>query len=157
MQKFFFKDDGFIPNSRFPVLVNRKVVSFRGMDASEAEAMVKEYGLKTGWKQEWLWKVYKRPHYHSTTHEALVVYSGSATLRLGGHRLGKLAQVSFGDIIVIPAGVAHQAMERTKDFQVFGLYPVGAKPWDLLFCRKKERAIALPNLAQLGEPPDFTL
>ena len=101
--------------------------------------------------------MYKRPHYHSTTHEALVVYSGSATLRLGGHRLGKLAQVSFGDIIVIPAGVAHQAMERTKDFQVFGLYPVGAKPWDLLFCRKKERAIALPNLAQLGEPPDFTL
>lgn len=158
MQKFFFKDDGFIPNSRHPVIINRRAISFLGMDAKEAEAMLKEdCPFKTGWKLEWLWKVYKRPHYHSTTHEALVVFSGSATLRLGGHRVGKLVKVSQGDTIVIPAGVAHQAMERSKDFQVFGFYPTGAKPWDLLFCRKKEREAALPNIAKLGQPPAFVL
>ena len=155
MRKFFLRDDGFIPNSNFPVLLNREVVSFHGMDASKAEVKLKEIGLKTGWRLEWLWRVYKRPHYHSTTHEALVIYSGDATLRLGGHRLGKLVNVYSGDSIVIPAGVAHQAMERSDDFQVFGLYPVGAKPWDMLYCKKKEREIALPNLALLGKPPEF--
>jgi uncharacterized protein YjlB len=157
MTKLFFQDDGFIPNSKFPVLINRKAINFLSMDASEAEAMLKERGLKTKWKLEWLWKVYKRPHYHSTTHEALVVFQGSATLRLGGHRLGKLVKVKEGDAIVIPAGVAHQAMERSNDFLVFGFYPVRSKPWDLLFCRKKERAISLPNLTRLGKPPDFVL
>lgn len=155
MGRFFFEDDGFIPNSRFPVLVHRSVLSFESMDASKAEATLKK--RIQGWNVEWLWRVYKRPHYHSTTHEALVVYRGGATLRLGGHRLGKLVKVSKGDAIVIPAGVAHQSTRRTQDFLVFGLYPVGAKPWDLLFCRKRERAISLPNLALLHEPPDFTL
>ncbi len=157
MKKLFFEDDGFIPNSRFPVILTRNMVKLRGMNATEAKATLKKRALKTGWNLEWLWKVYKRPHYHSTTHEALVVYQGSATLRLGGHRLGKLVKVSQGDAVVIPAGVAHQAMERTKDFLVFGFYPVGARPWDLLFCRKKEREIALPNLALLKEPSDFAL
>ena len=86
-----------------------------------------------------------------------MVFQGSAILRLGGHRLGKLVEVNQGDAIVIPAGVAHQAVERTKDFLVFGFYPVGAKPWDLLFCRKKERKMALMNLALLVEPPNFRL
>lgn len=157
MKKLLFEDDGFIPNSRFPVILNRKMVSFHGNDAVAAEAILKERALKIGWNLEWLWKVYKRPHYHSTTHEALVVFQGLATLRLGGHRLGKLVKVSQGDAIVIPAGVAHQAMERTKDFQVFGFYPMGAKPWDLLFCRKKERPIALTNLAFLEKPTNFEL
>lgn len=155
MRKFFFKDDGFIPNSRFPVILSHTIGGFRGMDAKEAEARLKEGALKIGWNLEWLWKVYKRPHYHSTTHEALVVFSGRAILRLGGHRLGQLVKVSQADTILIPAGVAHQAVEKTKDFQVFGFYPVGAKPWDMVYCRKKERAIALPNLALHKEPPSF--
>ena len=152
-----FEDDGFIPNSRFPVLLNRKDISFRGMDTKEAEAMLKERALKVGWNQDWLWKVYKRPHYHSTTHEALVVFGGSATLRFGGHRVGKLVKVSQGDTVVIPAGVAHQNMGGTENFQVFGLYPVGAEDYDMRFCRKWERAITLPRLASHEVPPDFTL
>lgn len=154
---FSFQDDGFIPNSHFPVIVTRKMVTFLAAGPVEAEVVIKNRALEIGWNLEWLWRVYKRPHYHSTTHEALVVFQGSATLRLGGHRLGKLVEVNRGDAIVIPAGVAHQAMERTKDFLVFGFYPVSAKPWDMLFCRKKERAIALSNLASHKEPPSFEL
>lgn len=151
MQKLFFNDDGFIPNSHFPVSISRNTFIFHVANESEAEKCIKEHVVE--WKIEWLWKVYRRPHYHSTTHEALVVYRGSTTLRIGGHRLGKLIKVNQGDTIVIPGGVAHQNMGGTKDFLVFGLYPVGAKPWDLLFCRKKDREVALPNLALLGQPP----
>ena len=159
MLKLFFKDDGFIPNSRFPVLVHRGAIRLHGSSVPLAQALLGERALRTGkgWKLEWLWKVYKRPHYHSTTHEALVVWSGSATLQLGGHRVGKLVKVGKGDAILITAGVAHRAVERTEDFQVFGLYPFGAKPWDMLFCRKRERTKAIANLALLGEPPNFYL
>ena len=157
MAELFFKDDGFIPNSQFSVILTRKMVNLRGVNATEAEVALKKRGLKTGWNLEWLWPVFKRPHYHSTTHEALVVYQGLATLRLGGHRLGKLVKVNQGDAIIIPAGVAHQAVERTENFQVFGFYPIGAQQWDMRFCSKKEREIALPKLALLGEPPSFKL
>ena len=115
--KLSFKDDGFIPNSRFPVILTfGHMVNLRAKNVVEAEveANLKNRALKTGWNLEWLWKVYKRPHYHSTTHEALVVYRGWANLWLGGHRLGKVMLVSPGDTIVIPAGVAHQAVDRTR-------------------------------------------
>ena len=157
MQKFFFEDDGFIPNSRFPVILNRKAISFRDMNVEEAEAMLKERALKTGWHWDWGWIVYKRPHYHSEVHEALVVFSGTATLRIGGHRVGRLVEASQGDTIVIPAGVAHQALERSKDFWVFGHYPIGAPKYDMKYCRKWERQISLPNIAKLGDPPAFNL
>ena len=157
MQKFFFEDDGFIPNSRFPVLLIYRAIDFRRMHLVESEAMLKACARETDWNLEWLWTVYKGPHYHSTTHEALVVCRGTATLCLGGHRLGNLVCVRRGDAIVIPAGVAHQAVKRSRNFLVFGLYPIGAEPYDMRYCRKKERSIALSNLILLGEPPEFKL
>lgn len=157
MTELFFKDDGFIPNSRFPVILNRKRFDFGDSGADIVEVFLRGAASVTRWRLEWLWRVYKRPHYHSTTHEMLAVFQGSATLRLGGHRVGKVVKVNKRDIIVIPAGVAHQALESTKDFLVFGFYPIGARKWDMLFCRKKERAIALPNIAELGPPPEFNL
>ena len=47
MKKLFFQDDGFIPNSRFPVVLNWKTISFRGMSALEAEALLKEQASET--------------------------------------------------------------------------------------------------------------
>jgi uncharacterized protein YjlB len=69
-------------------------------------------------------------NYHSTSHEVLGVHSGVATLRLGGEH-GKNVEVVAGDVVIIPAGVAHQNLSSSDDFGVVGAYP-GGHDWDLL-------------------------
>jgi uncharacterized protein YjlB len=91
--------------------------------------------------------MYTEHHYHSTTHEVLVVHSGSAELCFGGQ--GNPARVEVrvgeGDVIVIPAGYAHAMLRDTststdggsveeegrgKRFSMVGSYPIGAMRWD---------------------------
>ena len=64
-------------------------------------------------------------HYHSNAHEVLGIVSGSAQVRFGGED-GDLVGVSAGDVVVIPAGVAHACIEASDDFSVVGAYPNGA-------------------------------
>jgi uncharacterized protein YjlB len=60
----------------------------------------------------------------------LGVCDGNAKLRLGGEQ-GQTVQVRSGDVILIPAGVAHQNIGASPDFSVVGAYPDG-RQWDLL-------------------------
>ena len=68
-----------IPNNpRFPVLVYRGVEAVTGADA--ARALFAEHG----WGGSWVASVFDFHHFHSTSHEALAVVSGHATIELGG-------------------------------------------------------------------------
>jgi len=80
----------------------------------------------------------------------LGVYSGAATLRLGGEH-GKNVEGHAGDVIVIPAGVAHQNVGASDDFGVVGAYP-GGRQWDLLRGLPGERPKADRNIAALPMP-----
>ena len=80
----------------------------------------------------------------------LGVYRGSATVRLGGGR-GKNIEVQAGDVVVIPAGVAHQNIGASDDFSVVGAYP-GGRQWDLLRGLPGERPKADDNIAALPMP-----
>ena len=60
----------------------------------------------------------------------LGVFSGTATLLLGGEK-GEHFEVYTGDVIIIPAGVGHQRLASSGNFQVVGAYPGGREP-DLL-------------------------
>ena len=51
---------------------------------------------------------------------------GSAQVRFGGED-GELVGVTAGDVVVIPAGVAHACIEASDDFSVVGAYPDGAR------------------------------
>jgi uncharacterized protein YjlB len=61
--------------------------------------------------------------------------------------------VHSGDVIVIPAGVAHQKIEASGDFAVVGAYPDG-REWDLLRGEPSERPQADKNIAALPIPDD---
>jgi len=80
----------------------------------------------------------------------LGVYSGTATLQLGGEH-GKNVEVHAGDVIVIPAGVAHQNIGASGEFGVVGAYP-GGRSWDLLRGLSGERPKADHNIAALPMP-----
>jgi uncharacterized protein YjlB len=146
-EQFRFNDDGVFPNSVLPLLVYRKALTRDGQDPA---SLLEERFAYNDWSNSWRNGVYSFAHYHSTTHEALGVYSGSARLRLGGEH-GQTIEVRAGDVILIPAGVAHQNIGASPDFSVVGAYPDG-RNWDLLRGLPGERPKSDRTIAALPIP-----
>jgi uncharacterized protein YjlB len=139
-----------IPNNpRFPVLI------YHGVDdaAAGAEA-ARELFAQHGWGGSWVNGVFPFHHFHSTSHEALAVVAGRATLELGGAH-GESFDVSAGDVLVLPAGTGHRRASSEAGFTVVGAYPAGQEDYDLL--RGDDPAevdAARERIAGLGPPPD---
>jgi uncharacterized protein YjlB len=142
-----FRGDGTFPNSPLPLLLYRQAIA---TGAKDPASVFEECFAENDWTNSWRNGVYSFPHYHSTSHEVLGVYSGAATLQLGGEH-GKSVKVRAGDVIVIPAGVAHQNLGARDDFRVVGAYPEG-RDWDLLRGLPAERPKADQNIAALPMP-----
>ena len=141
-----FTDDGKIPNSKFPLLLYHDTLP-------KGHAQPDRWYLKqfadNNWTNAWTNGIYGFHHYHSTSHEVLGIFSGSAVLHLGGEK-GKKVEVVKGDIVVIPAGVGHKNI-KSNDLGVVGAYP-GGRDWDLLRGEKGERPKADENIRALPIP-----
>lgn len=150
--KFQFAEAGGFPNNpALPVLVGRKLAPVRALANPEAIARYFESTWPTnGWRAAWRWGVYDFPHYHSTAHEVLGVYRGHASLRLGD-RAGATLVVEAGDLLILPAGTAHQNLGSSADFHVVGGYPAGQHA-DLLKGLPGERPAADHRIARVPLP-----
>jgi uncharacterized protein YjlB len=146
-EKFLFNDDGKIPNSKYPLLLYRKI--FATPEDAKA-SWFKQQFAKNNWTNSWDNGIYSYHHYHSTTHEVLGIYSGSALLHVGGEK-GAKVNVAAGDVIVIPAGVGHKNLDSSNDFGVVGAYPDG-REWDVLKGEVGERPKADKNIASVPLP-----
>lgn len=144
IERFF--DDGTYPNSQLPLLFYDEAV--RRADAGP-EAMEALFAAN-GWPPAWRASVFTYHHYHSTAHETLGVAQGSARLLLGGPE-GREFDVEPGDVIVIPAGVAHRRLDSSGDFLVVGCYPPGQN-WDLLRGEAGDRPTADRNIGVVPLP-----
>ena len=144
--QLIFKDDGKIPNSRFPVLVYKNAFRQRGATAA---AWLEKHFEKNRWTNSWRNGIYPFHHYHSTAHEVLGIYSGHALLQLGGEA-GKKLELSAGDIIIIPAGVGHKNL-GSENLGVTGAYADGNN-WDVNRGAPGERPQADQNIAALPTP-----
>jgi uncharacterized protein YjlB len=151
-QQLVFKDDGAIPNNTLPLLFYREAFA---PDTTDLASFIEQRFGENDWIGSWRAGVYPFAHYHSTTHEVLGVFSGSATLRLGGAQ-GTTLEVHPSDVIVIPAGVGHQNLRSSADFSVVGAYPVG-RQWDLLRGLPGERPQADRNIAAVPLPDNDPL
>ncbi len=150
VKTFQFADAGEIPNNpKLPLVVIKHAVDLTNSPEDVArwfEAMFP----KGGWQPAWRWGVYDFPHYHSTAHEVLGCYRGSATIRFG-HNTGITVSVETGDAVIIPAGVGHQNLGSSADFHVVGGYPEGQHA-DLLRGRAGERPRADEAIARVPSP-----
>lgn len=92
---------------------------------------------------QWRYTMYPTTHFHSTTHEVLCVSRGQARLCFGGeHNESRVEPVvEQGDVIIVPAGVAHRLLEEIGpgSFEMVGSYPEGCN-WDMCFGCKDEEA-----------------
>lgn len=146
-EEFYFKDDGIIPNSRLPLLIYHQAFTIPGFKGAE---WLEQQFETNNWSNSWRWGVYSYHHYHSNTHEVLGVFSGNATLLLGGEN-GKKFKVKGGDIVIIPAGTGHKNIGCSSDFTVVGAYPNGLSP-DLMKGNAGERPQADKNIAAVPVP-----
>lgn len=142
-----FKDDGIIPNSKYPLLHYQKAFTPNGSAGAD---WLEQHFAQNNWTNSWRNGVYSFHHYHSTSHEVLGVYSGSALLFLGGEK-GQKVEVKAGDIIVIPAGVGHKNLSSSQDFGVVGAYPDG-RSWDVMRGQPGDRPKADERIAALPIP-----
>ena len=118
-----FADDGIVPNSKLPLVLYRGALPETGDRAAACERMF----ARNGWPDSWRNGIYAHHHYHSTAHEVLGIARGSARVRLGGEN-GQTIELRAGDVVVIPAGVAHKRESASGDLLVIGSYPRGQNP-----------------------------
>jgi uncharacterized protein YjlB len=141
-------DDGTFPNNaQLPLLVYKGALRLPEQGpASAIESLLAVHG----WGGSWRNGVYRFHHYHSTAHEVLGVYSGTAQVQFGGPD-GIVLTVGRGDVVIIPAGVSHKNVGASASFRVVGAYPHGQRP-DMNEGRAGERPAADERIARVPRP-----
>jgi uncharacterized protein YjlB len=147
VETYHFADDGVVPNNpSLPLVLYRGALGMDGDPASACEAMF----ARNGWPDAWRNGIYGHHHYHSTAHEVLGIAAGSARVRLGGEA-GQTVELRAGDVVVIPAGVAHKRETASADLLVIGAYPRGQDP-DICRAEIGRRDKAIGNIAAVPLP-----
>lgn len=141
-------ENGSFPNNeRLPVLLYKAVLEL----PQENVAKVVEHIFEGNrWSNAWTNGIYDYHHYHSITHEVLGVVSGDCIVALGGSDK-KHYHLEKGDVLIIPAGVAHKNISSSSDFKCVGAYPGGAD-YDIKRGRDSEKAEAKANIHKVPLP-----
>lgn len=143
------------PGDRIPNHPSFAVLVYRDVETvAEGPEAARRLFAAHGWGGSWVDGVFDFHHFHSTSHEALAVVAGAATLELGGPQ-GDAFDVGAGDVLVLPAGTGHRRATARDGFTVVGAYPAGQEDYDLLRGdHPDEVAAARERIAALGAPPD---
>jgi uncharacterized protein YjlB len=134
-------------NSHLPLLIYRRYFDIMDEDGSR---MIRDTFEANSWTQSWINGIYDYHHYHSTAHEVLGVAKGKAVVNFGGIS-GVIKDIGPGDVIVIPAGVAHKCLSHSEDFKCVGAYPVGQN-YNILTGGPGERPAADEQIARVPDP-----
>ena len=141
-------DDGTFPNNeRLPIMVYKNAIQIPSENPAGA---VERVFAENDWGGSWRNGIYSYHHYHSTAHEVLGIYSGTVDVQLGGPN-GMIINGAAGDVIIIPAGVAHKNLGSSHDFRCVGAYPPG-QDWDMNYGRPGERPEADQNISKVPLP-----
>jgi len=115
-----FEPSNGIPNSSLPLVFWRNLLP-AGVSGGDAVCALYR---RNGWAGTWIYGVFPFWHFHTQGHEVLTCVSGSARIALGGEG-GIIAEVTVGDVTIIPAGVGHKRLSASADFLMAGGYPPG--------------------------------
>ena len=145
--QLFISGNDIFPGNKLPVLHYKKALRLPWLFRARK---VKSIFIKHNWTNNWRNGIYTYHHYHSNTHEAMAVIKCHTVLLLGGEN-GKHLLLEKGDIIVIPAGVAHKNLGKEKDVICIGGYPEG-KDFDINYGNPGERPGTDENICSLPIP-----
>ncbi|MCC5894196.1 MAG: cupin domain-containing protein [Alkalibacterium sp.] len=127
VELFRLEENPPFPNHPLPVLFYPEalinLIENSKDPGNETIAFFEEKGYTNGWVNG----IHDFHHFHSNTHEVLACIKGSATVQIGGPQAEEHT-FTTGDVVLIPAGVAHKRLTATDDFKVVGAYPNGKSP-----------------------------
>lgn len=139
-------ENGNFPNNpKLPVLLYKNVFG-----TAVQPVQIEKTFNKNNWGGMWRNGVYNFQHYHSTAHEALGVYSGWAEVQLGGDG-SDIVRIEKGDLVVLPAGIAHKRINSGDGFAVVGAYPA-KQNWDMFYGKAEEVIGAKKNINNVPLP-----
>lgn len=142
------EDDGVFPNNpALPLVLYRNPLE---QTTADLATIFETLFTRHQWPAAWRNGIFSFHHYHSRAHEVLGIYQGEAEVQLGGDN-GLVVTIERGDVVVIPAGVAHKKLHSSRDFAVVGAYPVRQQP-DTCYGKSGERPTADNNIAQVALP-----
>ncbi|MCW3077695.1 MAG: cupin protein [Bacteroidetes bacterium] len=144
---YHINDNGIFPNSELPVIIYKRVLDLPYLFASNA---VRKLFKSNNWKNSWKSGVFEYHHYHSITHEVMGVAGGSTTILFGGDSGIKIV-IEKGDVIIIPAGVAHKNLGKQNQVTCIGAYPEG-KEYDMNYGKPGERPATDNKVKQAPRP-----
>ncbi|KAK1837965.1 cupin domain-containing protein [Colletotrichum chrysophilum] len=156
-ETYFVKRTEHCPNSDFPVLVYRGVLGTGDeLDEDEVSEKLQQYG----WVKKGTWGTITLKHFHPNTHECYGshssfsldtfkvsltelhpgIFQGRSELVFGEGGSdpagsGVRCWVRPGDVVVVPAGVAHasvadeKAAPGEKEYRYVGVYPEESPQW----------------------------
>ncbi|WP_027108316.1 hypothetical protein [Lacticigenium naphthae] len=126
IERIAIKENRPFPNNTLPVLYYPHAFK-EIIEKENAVDLIQSHFKKNGYTNSWVNGIYAYHHFHATTHEVLACFKGSATVQLGGPG-GEVHPFTEGNVLLLPAGVAHKLIEATGDFQIVGAYPNGNSP-----------------------------
>lgn len=120
VREFLIADDGTFPGSKFPALFDRSALNIPLLfPATHIKNAFAENPCTNTWDDALL----DVHHFHSTSYEVSGIYSGQAEIQPGSDS-GPIMSLQKGDVLVIPAGIAHKNLNR-NGIGVVGAYPDG--------------------------------
>lgn len=144
---YLLTDDGTFPNNnKLPLLIYHDAV----ISMNDDPVTYEELFARNHWRNSWRNGIFNYHHYHSDTHEVLGIYGGKARVMFGGPH-GIIIDVKQGDVIVIPAGVAHKCVDSSDDLKCVGAYPNGSS-YDMNYGKDGERPAADENINKVPTP-----
>ena len=150
-ETYRFAGDGRFPNSRLPLLIYRRALP------AHADAMEGRFG-ENGWTNGWRNGVFPFHHFHSNAHEVLGVAAGEIRVAFGGPA-GQVIPIRAGDVVVIPAGVAHCNRGQSPGPLIIGAYPGGAEydtklgePGDYEAAKRAAESVQVPPTDPVAGP-----
>jgi len=118
VHKLYMDNDGTYPNNpTHPLLLYRS--AFHGTQ-QEGYTKIVSSGE---WTSPWVWGIFTYHHYHTTAWELLICVKGQADIQIGGSN-GPIVNISKGDVMLVPPGLAHKQIRDSGGFTLLGSYPI---------------------------------
>ncbi|KAL0939719.1 cupin domain protein [Colletotrichum truncatum] len=149
------------PNNDLPVLIYRNVLGEQLDETSVSERL-----QRNGWVKKGTWGTIKLKHFHPNTHECYGIFQGRSELVFGegssdSTGSGVKCEVHAGDVVVVPAGVAHASTPESEEasgeneYRYIGVYPEGSPHYSIEMGKKSlmEKPDLVAEVAGVPVPP----